>query len=375
MNLFRVLYNCHNHSLQPVLFAGKDIPSAEINAFKPFLVQSPIINPCFNRSRKTASNLNAILLGKDHRKERVFKDHYIDVIFENATYYGWRFEIPVLAWIPDFQHRLLPHLFSRKAWWRREIGFQMQVLSKRTTMLSSVTAQQDYARFYPRNHTRTVVVPFAVLLPKAMLPDTAPKLQQFPDRIRGSSFFLLPNQFWKHKNHEVVIRALKILKDRGCPVQFIVTGATEDQRNRDHFTFLTKLINQAGVAEYFYITGIIPYADLLALMQSCLAMVNPSFCEGWSTSVEEAKSLGIALILSDIPVHREQANKKGVFFDPTSPSALADCLEIFKHKHKILQKKTDRGLAAAEKFAVEFESAVLKALNTKLNPGANTDGR
>lgn len=33
--------------------------------------------------------------------------------------------------------------------------------------------------------------------------------------------------------------------------------------------------------------------------------VNPSFYEGWSTTVEEAKSIGVPLLLSDIPVHRE----------------------------------------------------------------------
>ena len=61
----------------------------------------------------------------------------IDVAFEPAQFYGNRFPIPVISWIPDFQHRHLPHLFSRSAWWRRDIGFRLQASGNRTIMLSS----------------------------------------------------------------------------------------------------------------------------------------------------------------------------------------------------------------------------------------------
>ena len=57
----------------------------------------------------------------------------------------------------------------------------------------------------------------------------------------------------------------------------------------------------------FIFLGVIPYKDVLGLMRAAVAVINPSVMEGWSTTVEEAKSLGLPLILSDIPVHREQA--------------------------------------------------------------------
>ncbi len=57
-----------------------------------------------------------------------------------------------------------------------------------------------------------------------------------------------------------------------------------------------------------------------------MAMINPSRFEGWSTSVEEAKSLGKAILLSDIDVHREQAPERGTFFDPDSAEALAELI-------------------------------------------------
>ncbi len=78
----------------------------------------------------------------------------------------------------------------------------------------------------------------------------------------------------------------------------------------------------------------IPAADVRALMRSSIAVINPSLCEGWSTTVEEAKSLQVPLVLSDLAVHREQAAGSAEFFDPHSAAdaarALTAALERFR---------------------------------------------
>jgi len=61
-------------------------------------------------------------------------------------------------------------------------------------------------------------------------------------------------------------------------------------------------------------------------MQAAAAVVNPSLFEGWSTSVEEAKSLAVPMVLSDLRVHREQTDDCGVFFDPYQPESLVGAL-------------------------------------------------
>ena len=60
----------------------------------------------------------------------------------------------------------------------------------------------------------------------------------------------------------------------------------------------------------------LPRAHVFRLMRQSLAVLQPSLFEGWSTSVEEAKSVGKRMILLDIPVHREQDPPRALFFDP-----------------------------------------------------------
>jgi glycosyltransferase involved in cell wall biosynthesis len=70
----------------------------------------------------------------------------------------------------------------------------------------------------------------------------------------------------------------------------------------------------------------IPLDHVYALLRSSMALINPSRFEGWSTTVEEAKSFGVPMILSDIDVHREQTGGPTRYFGVDDPEALADHL-------------------------------------------------
>ena len=57
-----------------------------------------------------------------------------------------------------------------------------------------------------------------------------------------------------------------------------------------------------------------------------MAVINPSFFEGWSTTVEEVKSVGKKIVLSDLEVHREQAPDSAYFFAPDDVKDLHEVL-------------------------------------------------
>lgn len=332
LNLFRALDKHATDEIEPVLFVGNDSSDRDLNGFKKILNSNIIVSHLFDHDHHGLRIIRGLILGKDNSLERVFKNHGVDVMFEAATYYGWRFQIPTIAWIPDFQHRHLPDMFSTTAYWRRELGIRIQILSGRTVMLSSKNARYDCEKFYPGAKGRTFLVPFAVEFP----PDV---LAKEPAAIREqyelpADFIFLPNQFYKHKNHEVVIRAMRILKERGKNILVAASGQTEDPRHPQYYDSLCKLVRMLNVTEHFRFLGMVPYEDLIGLMRASLAVINPSLFEGWSTTVEEAKTLGVPLILSDIPVHHEQVRESAFFFDPTSPVSAASAMEIVLDKCK-----------------------------------------
>ena len=326
LNLFRVLDKHASDEIEPVLFVGNASSNQDLDGFKKILNNNVIVSHLFDHDYYGLLLVRSLILGKDNGLERVVKSHGVDVMFEAATYYGWRFRVPTIAWIPDFQHRHLPDMFSTAAYWKRELGIRVQILSGRTIMLSSKNAKYDCEKFYPRARGRTFLVPFAVEFPPDVLakePSEMREQYQLP-----TDFIFLPNQFWKHKNHEVVIKAVRILKDRGKNIMVAASGQMEDPRHPQYYDNLQKLARALNLTGHFRFLGMIPYEDLIGLMRASIAVINPSLFEGWSTTVEEAKSLGVPLILSDIPVHHEQAEESSFFFDPTSPVSAANAMEI-----------------------------------------------
>jgi glycosyltransferase involved in cell wall biosynthesis len=273
-----------------------------------------------------ASRWRALAYGRDAHLETMLIKAGVDVAFEHAVFYGARFRLPVVAWMPDFQHRHMPEMFARAEWWRRDIGFRVQAMTGRTILLSSYSAKSDFERFYSSKPGRAHVVRFATPF------DIAAAVSRAVDVARSYGlpprFFFLPNQFWRHKNHKTVIGALAALKREGRldalpPV--VLTGSPSDPRHPGHFDALMAEVAAAGVQSHFHYLGLIPHDDVLALNAAAGLLINPSFFEGWSTPIEEAKALATPLILSDIPIHREQA-PSARFFDPVDAAALAALL-------------------------------------------------
>ena len=135
----------------------------------------------------------------------------------------------------------------------------------------------------------------------------------------------MSNQYWKHKNHFICVEAIKILRDSGIDVKLYFTGGSSHTSN---IMFnLKKYIDDNNLSNDIIFTGFISTEELIALIGRSVALINPSLFEGWNTSVELAKNLNTQLILSDIPVHREQC-KNSFFFDPRKSQALADGMKI-----------------------------------------------
>lgn len=193
-------------------------------------------------------------------------------------------------------------------------------------ILSSESARQDCIRFAGKDTGKFYVMHFVVQR-QATLPDAEFRVEIRKKFGLPTRYFHVPNQFWAHKNHRVVFEAVASLRRRGIDVCVVCTGNMEDSRNPGHVESLKNFIHENDLERSILSLGLIGYKEMLAIMGESLAVINPSKFEGWSTTVEECKSLSVPIVLSSIPVHVEQAPPKGMYFDPDDAEALASLLE------------------------------------------------
>lgn len=231
-----------------------------------------------------------------------------------------------LSWIPDFQHRHFPQNFAKSEIQYREDLFRNYAENSKFVFLSSLAAVEDFKKAFSEHADKARLLRFAVSVPPSYKPADMKTLMEaygIPER-----YLYLPNQFWVHKNHRTIIEALGLIAKRSGNVPVVVTtGATNDCRRPGHFSELQQRVRALGIEKAFLCLGMVPHDHVLDLIRNSVAVVNPSLFEGWSTTVEEAKMLGKPLILSDIPVHREQNPTQVRYFLPENPAEAAQCLQ------------------------------------------------
>nr|WP_009634495.1 glycosyltransferase [Synechocystis sp. PCC 7509] len=225
------------------------------------------------------------------------------------------------AWIPDFQHKHLTHYFSETEIQRREQAHQYATRYSAIVVLSSKHAAKEFKDFFPEAAEKAKVLSFRTYsLPDWYEADPTEIQTKYklPDR-----FFVISNQFWRHKNHLLVFEALNLLKKKSIYPIVVCTGKIYDYRQPEYSDTIKQSLQQLDIEQQVPLLGLIPKLDQVQLVRRSLGIIQPSLFEGWSTVVEDARVLGKPIVLSDFPVHLEQNPPNSMFFERHSPESLA----------------------------------------------------
>jgi glycosyltransferase involved in cell wall biosynthesis len=143
------------------------------------------------------------------------------------------------------------------------------------------------------------------------------------------NYFIVSNQFHRHKNHEVIFKAAASLKEMKIDIHFAITGKLPEKESSEYIQRLYALMEENQLQNRISILGVIPRNDQLNLMKYSQAVVQPSLFEGWSTVIEDAKSLQVPVIASDLDVNIEQLGDKGTYFSAKDEADLINKLVEF----------------------------------------------
>lgn len=364
-NLLYAVSRLEESRIEPVILTGRQSDPKLLAMYEPYaeVVRSQIFDA--RTLPWLLHTLQARFLGTDSQLDRLIRDNGIRILSHSLLGTTAARHYRSIGWIPDFQHLHLPGMFTAVELARRNVSYTNVVKRCDRVIVSSNNALEDYRTFAPEYVGKARVLHFVA----------QPEYRPSGGMTRGDmeakygfsgKFFYLPNQLWKHKNHLVVFRAVKLLRERGERVLVLCSGHPGDHRNSGHVAELAAFVADNGLDDSIRLLGLIDFADLTWLMQNCIAIINPSLFEGWSTTVEEAKSIGKGMILSNLRVHQEQNPPGSVYFDPRDPEALADILgERWRTSEGGPDAELQAGAAAAleertREFARRYQEIVIE---------------
>jgi len=289
---------------------------------RPLLGETIVVRPPRSLLPRALRKLRSIARGARDARD-LFDDAGIELFFpippcDNAG-------VPYVFWLPDFQYLRRPDLLSPELRGQMEKYFRDHVATARRIVLSSEDARSDFAKVFPERLADTHVVRFCSVPDSQwweLDPAQVAAKHGLPER-----FLIACNQFTRHKNHMVLVRALKLLRDIGAAdVHLVFTGSTFDHRGEDYAGQVKAFVHEHGLDAQVHILGLIPRAEQIALVRRAAAVLQPSSFEGWSTIIEDAKSLGQRVFASDLPVHAEQLGPDASLLPQDDAEAWADAI-------------------------------------------------
>lgn len=365
-NLLYAISLVNNKTVLPYVFFSSDI-SADIETR--FSRHAKVVKTMLLQRGTIAWFIHKVLykvFGSMALVNALLKYHRIDVISHAWFVYKGHAPFRIIGWIPDFQYLHLPELFPTLDPDEETRQNQKIISQSDIVILSSYNALEDFKRIVaPEHQSRGVVLQF-VSQPRSAASSNTITLEDMERKYSFQGrFFFLPNQFWAHKNHMVVLRAVKQLKDSGVNTLVLCTGNINDYRTETtkYIDSIYEFIEANGLQENVKILGLIDYNDVLFMMKNSLAVLNPSRFEGWSSSVEEAKSMGKPVVLSRIGVHVEQNPENARYFDPDDAIGLSRILADIWAAPASFDEAVQKAQDALQKRTIEFGKTYLGLLN------------
>ncbi|MDO8684434.1 MAG: glycosyltransferase family 1 protein, partial [Armatimonadota bacterium] len=261
-----------------------------------------------------------------------FRQLDVDLMFYTApNTLSFETKLPYVMAIHDLQHRLQPEFPEVSAdgeWERREYMFRNGARYATLLLADSEVGKEDILNFYgPFGVTadRVKVLPF---LPACYLTSDVSEGER--QRVQAvynlpENYLFYPAQFWPHKNHARIIKALGLLKrGHNLKIPLVLAGSHTGNIRESIFNEVVSLASKLGIEKEIRCLGYVPDSDMSSLYGGAVALVMPTFFGPTNIPVLEAWSLGCAVLTSDIRGIREQVGDAAIRVDPKSVEAIAD---------------------------------------------------
>jgi hypothetical protein len=161
-------------------------------------------------------------------------------------------------------------------------------------------------------------------------------------------YFVYPANFWKHKNHEILLTAFGIACHEGlsADIKLVCTGAPGERQ-----AWLMKAARTMNLGDRILFPGYLPNADLAALLANCVGVVFPSLYEGFGLPVIEAMAAGVPVACSDATSLPEVAADAAILFDPRVPTQIAQAMISLVENESLRARLIQDGLQRAAEFS------------------------
>ncbi|HEX2526396.1 MAG TPA: glycosyltransferase family 1 protein [Geminicoccus sp.] len=257
--------------------------------------------------------------------------------------------VPTVTTIHDVQYMVYPQFFAAEDAANRDLA-----IKNAFRFSAAIATISDHARATVLAHNppdpervRTIHHRMARRLENSWsnedLADVLTKLG-----LERGQYLIYPANFWRHKNHEMLLTAFAMACHQGLPdqIRLVCTGAPGERR--DH---LMRLAARMQLSQKVSFPGHLAEAEFAALVSGARGLVFPSLFEGFGLPVVEAMALGVPVACSDVTSLPEIASGAALMFDPRMPGDVAAAIMRLATDDAAREAWASEGRRRAEQFS------------------------
>jgi glycosyltransferase involved in cell wall biosynthesis len=273
------------------------------------------------------------------------------------TQIAYRTSLPSIYQPHDLQHLHFPQYFAKGEFLQRDVWYRVFCEQAAYVCVQTEWTKADLVKSYNLPPDKIAVIPWGVAIDPGT--STSTTATSVVDKYKlPQTFFFYPAVTWPHKNHLIILNALKILRDeKGLRPTLVCTGS---------ITEFHKTLEQAakgnGLTQQVRYLGFIPAEDLQGLYEAASAMVYPSRFEGFGLPILEAYQAGTPVLCSGSSVLPEVAQDGALYFDPDDPAELSSLMLRILESPQTRRDLMQAGLQVVSQYSFEATAKHFQSL-------------
>ena len=328
---------CRKHNIKYVVpkWSGNTLEQMEKNLKYP--IYSRIYNTYFTE------------FGEMIRKEGIDL-----LIFTEQSMYIPNLPVKIITPVHDLMHRYEPDFPEvKEVYQRRELLFQCQAKYADYILTDSKLGRKQFVESYLRKaKKRPHIVSLPYVVPNHII-EAKEELIQVPIK-----YVFYPAQFWKHKNHINLVKAIHILKDRIEDIHLVLVGSEKNSCND-----IRKYILDKRLEDHITILGFVNDGNMIYLYRHATAMIMPSYFGPTNIPPLEAMALGCPVAISNKYAMPEQVGQAGLLFNPDSPEEIAECIRRIWIDGELRERMIAEGYRRVQRWTEQdFKNRISKVV-------------
>jgi glycosyltransferase involved in cell wall biosynthesis len=255
--------------------------------------------------------------------------------------WAFRAPIPALGSIHDLMHRYeaFPEVIENGEYEEREFHFTETCRWAKGILVDSDTGKRHVCESYGVAEERVFPLPY--IPPRYIYEPTSRNIDNEYDLPQ--KFFFYPAQFWKHKNHPLLIEALASVRDRYPDAALVLAGS-----KRNGYDAAVAAVEKFGLGDNVIFLGYVPDADMGQLYRRARALIMPSLFGPTNIPPLEAFATGCPVAAGNVYGVPDQVGDAALLFDPRSLTEVTNSTMRLWEDDELCKSLSERGRLRAE---------------------------